>query len=277
MKKIIAAVLIVFILCTLCACSEEKEKKISGSKTEHITIDALCVDDDYRDSDNSPLRLVYLFYTLNAGNENLKIDSLHTELKFDDTNAYTSEHIPSACEYAPSYYYSSYIEDVYTNTSLKVVATFKIPETELVSGKTITIEDSQLPDEERLHLKTSDIKHFSGREAVGKAADPEGYAVLQEKREGADAELTAQVKELINGYEWNFYVNSISYKISFREENEFFLETSLGLNNGGTYSIQKGYIFCTYPSNNHTVEIPYEITEGEIDLDLLKAFDVQEG
>lgn len=280
MKKMFALILTLALCLTVCACgaggtAEDQQGSGSVTSTEHMTIDGIFVDDSYRDKEESPLRLVYLFYTLTAGDTNLKIDSKYTNLTIGEANTYESENIPGACDYAPSYYYGDYIQDVYVGESLKVVATFKIPEGDLAAGKSITLSDDQNPDAAEISMTTDDIQHVNGAEEVAKAADPEGYAQAVESREEADAETTALVKSQLNGYQWDFYVNNTSYRIEFWANDNFKVTTALG-GNSGTYSVRKGYVFCTYPSTGYVVEIPYEITDGSVDLDCVAGFDIRQ-
>lgn len=270
MKKIIVFILVFLLLATGCG-----KKDVKKTETPHIIVDGICVDDSYKDDADESLRMVYLFYTLNSGDQNLEIDSKYTELIFEETNTYSSEHYPGVCKYMGSYYYSSYIEKVYLGSTIKVVATLEIPEAELVHGRKITIRDNQLPDEEELLLLTDDIQHFNSVEEIAKVMDPTAYAEEMQKREPADSSTTEMVKNLLNGYYWSFYVNFTSYKLEFSEPNTFSVTTSLG-SNSGTYLVKKGYIVCTYPSTGNSVEIPYEIKEEKIELDAVAAFDVKE-
>lgn len=279
MKKKLALILTLVLCLTAGACGaggtdgEAQQGTGSITNTEHMTIDGIFVDDSYRDKEESPLRLVYLFYTLTAGDSNLKIDSKYTRLTIGEANTYESEIIPGSCDYASSYYYGTYIQDVYVGESLKVAATFKIPEGDLAAGKSITLSDDQNPDAAEISMTTDDIQHVNGAEEVAKAADPEGYALDMERREEADAETTALVKSQLNGYRWDFYVNNTSYRIEFWADNNFKVTTALG-GNSGTYSVRKGYVFCTYPDTGYMVDIPYEITDGTVDLDCVAGFDV---
>ena len=56
--------------------------------------------------------------------------------------------------------------------------------------------------------------------------------------------------------------------------NSFEVRTSVGITNQGTYSVRNGYIFCTYASNGNTIRIPYEIVNGDVEMDVTEAFDV---
>lgn len=239
-----------------------------------ISIDAIAVDDSWRDDEESPLRMVYLFYTVTAADTNLEADSVYTEMTINGSNTYESENYPGTCDYLSSYYYSSYIEDVFMGTSLKVACTFQIPEADLAAGRSITFTDHNYPEMDDLSMSTDDIQHFDGVEAMAEAIDPEGYQAELEKRAEADPERTEMVKNQINGYYWTCYVNSTTYELEFWADNNFEVRTSLGTSNSGTYSVRNGYIFCTYPDTGFTVEVPYEITDEGFDLDIIAAFDV---
>ena len=183
------------------------------TSTDYMTVDGICVDDSYAEDDSS-LKMVYLFYTLTAAKENLQIDSKYTTLTVDGANSYQSDNYANnaaAAKFAPNYYYGSYLRDVYTGESKQVSATFKIPEGDLAAGKTITLSDDQIPEADKLELKTDDIQHFENGEAIAKAMDPEGYAAEMEKRKEADADIANQAKGLMNGYQWEFYVNKSAF------------------------------------------------------------------
>ena len=287
MKKLATLLAAAALMLSLAACGngagtpssaepEANEPETVGN--EYITINGICVDDSYQDDEGSPLKLVYVFYTLSATGENLQIDSNYMDLTAESGNAYESAYYPddaSACDFTPNYYYSSYIEDVYTGTSIQVASTFKIPEGDLAAGRTITLSDSQLPDMEGLSLSTDLVRRFADQEEMAQAMDPEGYAAEMDRRAEADADTAEEVKSLVNGYYWSFYINSITYELEFWAEDNFEVRTSLGTSGTGTYSVRNGYIFCTYPDTGYTVEVPYEIVDGEIDLDTIAAFDVR--
>ncbi len=256
--------------------SDIPEEPVYVYETDNVKIEGLYVDTSYRDKDNSPLRLVYMFYTLTATDENLKIDSNYTKLTIGK-NSYESEHIPKACKYMDSYYYSSYIENVYIGASLKVVATFKIPEGELTAGKTITISDTQMPNEENLLMLTDDIVSCDGIEAIAALADEEGYNNEMYLRQDADAATTQWVQSQVNGYYWWCYVNYTKYELEFASKNKFEVRTSLGTKQSGTYVVKNGYIVCTYSSTGYVIEVPYTKEDGQIKLDIASTFDVKEG
>ena len=240
-----------------------------------MTINGICVDDSYQDKDGKPLKLLYLFYTITADDTNLEIDSKYTNM-YIGNNSYSSDHyadVASACKYTRNYYYGSYIKDVYVGESMNVVATFYIPEGELTESKTVTLEDHQIPGIHAVSFDTSDVVYYADGEEIAMAMDPEGYEVSMYEREEADAATTKQVQKLLNGKYWSFYVNNLAYKLSFTSPNKFTVTTAYS-NSSGTYSVRNGYIFCTYPNNGYTVEIPYEIVDGKMDLDTIAGFDV---
>lgn len=249
-----------------------------AGETGLVTVNGICVDNSYEDSDGAPLKMVYLLYTLTAADTNMKIDSNYMEMTINGKNSYTSEGYAdkaSAAKFMPNYYYSSYIKDVYIGTTIQVAATFKVPEGDLAAGRTITLSDSQIPGIEALRLSTDDIQYFDSGEELAAAMDPDGYAQILVSREEADAERTAFVKNYVNGRYWAVYVNNIAYKISFSADNNFVVTTALG-SNQGTYSVRNDYLFCTYPDTGYVIEIHYEIVDDTVDLDVTEAFDVRD-
>ena len=249
-----------------------------SQESGQISIDAICADDSYRDGDNSPLRKVYLFYTLTPGNTNLSIDS-KTYVKVNNANEYQSSSDSEAMKYIKNYYNSVNLETVYVGTSQKVLACFTIPEGDLTAGKALTFRDSQIPAIENIHLTTDDIQHFNGIEEIAAAVDPEGYKEKIYLREEADADLTQKVVNAVSGMRYScsisYYVSSIRYSIEFSSDKRFTVETSFsGTGGDGTYSVRNGYIFCTYDSTGYTIEIPYNFNDdGSIYLDVIYAFD----
>lgn len=273
MLKFIKTMLCALMVLTLTACGGSAEKIVT--ETDHITIDGICVDDSYKNKDNASLKKVYLFYTLHANDTNLEYDSKYTDLIINETNKYTSEHYPRSGTYMPNIKYTSYIQDLYVGESAKVLATFEIPAADLEAGKTITFDDNQLPDEEKLKLSTDTIVHYNNEKEIAKAMDPQGYASEMDLRKDADSATVNKVKNAMNGYYWSFYVNSTSYKLEFSEPNNFYIETSF-LSNTGTYSVKKGFIVLKY-GNGTEVEIKYDYVDGEVKLYAADAFDVREG
>lgn len=270
MKKITALILALMMVLSLVACGGGgSAKSVMSSKT--VNIDAVCVDDSYRDDNESPLRMVYVFMTVTPADENMKSGSTTLSMTIGESNSYDAENYPSANKYADSYYYSSYLEDIYVGTAFKLVSTILVPEGDLAAGKTVTLSSSSIDGLDDIHFSTDDIQHFNSDEEVTKAADPDGYAAAMAAREPADGETAAFVKSYITSYTFNLYMNGISYALSFQGDN-FSLQTQLGTN-GGTYVIQKEYIVCTYDSNNYSVEIPYTIEGDKVDLDTVTAFD----
>ena len=242
-----------------------------------MTVDGVFVDDSYEGKENKSLKMVYLFYTLTAQDKNLQIDSKYTKMHIGE-NVYESDHFADeaqACKFAVSYYYGSYIEDVYVGESKKVVATFYVPEGDLTGGKTVTFEDSQIPGLEAIRLNTDEFQHAGSPEEIACIVDAGGFEQNMYDREKADDATTKKVRELLNGKTWSFYVNNMAYELSFAKKNKFTVKTSFS-ENSGTYSVRNGFIFCTYPDTEYTVEIPYKIVDGKMDLDTIGGFDVMQ-
>lgn len=289
MKKLIAMLLVLVFALSLCACGAKEGNK-DGDKNnaetaesavmsnENVTVEGIYVDSSYDDGDDSSIKMVYAFLTVKATDENLVISSNCTYLTVNESNTYDSAFHKYACDFAPSYYYSSFNEDVYVGNEAKLALTFEIPEGDLTGSKTITLENSSFPLE-GIEFTTDEIVFCDSPENVGEQADPAGYAEAMDKYLPVDAETEAMVKEQINGYYWEFYVSVgtmvQTHEIEFYDPNEFEVRSSFGAN-GGTYEITKGYIRVTYSTNNETYNIPYEFADGEILLDCNAAFSIYE-
>lgn len=274
MKKILSLLLALVMVFSLCACGEAAPENTLS--TDYMDITGIYVDNSYDDGKDGKLGLLYIFYTVHTEAENLSIDSKSAKITVGDVNTYESEHIPDACDYAKSYYYSSYLEDVYAGDELKVVETFKVAKGDLETGKSITFDKHQVPDTEKLYFSTDDIVFCENAKEIAKNADPEGYEEEVRAREEADEATKKKVKNAINGYYFSFYVNPMSYKLEFISPNKFEL-SALGNTNSGTYTVRNNYIFLKYSSSDYTVELPYSFDEtGKIELDVVAAFDSKE-
>lgn len=306
MKKALSLLLVLIMCLSLCACgskaisqetippdtalpqANEMETAVSAEdeteptallankETAHCRLEGIYVDNSYADGDNTSLKMVYVFYTAFTNDQNLSICSKYSELGFESGNSYSSEyHSKSCCDYIPNYYASNYLEDIYIGESLKVVSTFLVPYAEFERDGLITVQPYGIPYEERLAFSSEDVQFFESADSLAQAIDPEGYAEIVALHQPADEQTCAKVKKAINGYYWSFYVNSTSYVIEFWAPNKFEVRVkALGITNGGTYTIQKGYVVCTYDSNGASVEIPYSWGTDDIDLNLPDAFDV---
>ena len=246
------------------------------TKTDHCELERICVDRSYTDKDNSSLKIVYVFYTVSTQNQNLKVSSKLSQLVFDSGNSYSSEHLSKSCTgYMPNYYNSNYIENIYVGQSLKVVSTFLVPDGEFATGELFTVMPNGLPSGETMKFASADVEYFDSPEELAQTVDPEGFAQMEEKHQVADAQTTAQVKNAVNGYQWSFYVNSTSYEIEFFAPNRFEVRVrALNVCNGGTYTVENGFVVCTYDNSDLQVEIPYEMKPDDIDLKVTDAFDV---
>lgn len=260
--------------------AKENYEKIEVIKeTDYVTIDGICVDDTYETEQNSSLKLVYLFLTLKANDKNLDIDSVYMNLKVGESNIYTSQILKENAKFIKSYLYSSYVEEIFTGENKKILVTFLIPKGDLEKGKRITLEDPQIPDIDKIKFNTDEIKHFNGPEEVAIQMDPKGYKEINELKADADKSTVDTVKSLINGYTFSVFTNMTTYNLSFEADNNFTMQAAIGSSalpgQSGTYSVKKGYIFCTYNSNGVTLEIPYKIENGKINLDIEDAVSIR--
>lgn len=246
-----------------------------NTETDYMTVEGIYVNNSYQDEDG--LKMVYLVYTLHA-EENLEIDSTYMYMTIDNKNEYESKVYSDAYQYMNNIYYSSYLEDLYVDDSMKVLATFKVPAADLESGKSIKLEDSQIPDIGKISLSTDDIIYVSNIEELAAKIDPQSYSEESEKRKPADESTTQKVRNSLNGYYFTFYAYPASYRLEFYAPNNFVIESTLNgstISNTGTYTVQNGYISLYYQSNENTVEIAYDFgSDGEINLYAADAFAV---
>lgn len=258
------------------AAARETFDSLSVLETAHVTIDGIYVDDSYSNPDYPGTKLVYLFFTAKAPDGNYKVSSRLIDMTFEGVNTYESEMYPydtgAGAKFASSYHYDSSLTDVFIGNGTKVAATFRIPEGELEPGRAVSIDDGNYANFDGTKLYTDDFIHMDGAEAIAEAVDPEGYAAEIKRREPADSGTAQTVQSLLNGYMWTFWTTypvSTTYEIEFWDPNNFEVRTSLlPGGNGGTYEITNSYIMCTYSSNGTTIEIPYQLSNGDIELDL---------
>ena len=246
-------------------------------ETDVVKVDGFYVDNSHQESDGSPLKMVYVFLTFKPSQSNFKVDSKYTDLVIGE-NTYSSDFYKNACKFTPSYYYSSFIEDIYVGTECKLALTFKVPEGDLQPGKDVTMSDSSF-SLDGLLFSTDDLVVCESAEEIGSLADPEAYAEIAYMRELADEETTKKVQKLINGYYWQFYVtlgtSLTKYELEFYSPNEFEVRTPY-LSNNGTYEVHNGYIFLYYYTSDTPVEIKYEFQDGDVALYCADAFSIYE-
>ena len=240
-------------------------------ETNYMTIDGVYVDDSYSTSDNENMRFLYIFYTAHTNDKNMKIDSKSMYVTINDTNTYKAARSKKEIRYMRNYYNGAYLKEVYVGDEIKFVETFEIPKGELEPGRSITITKDQIPDSDKIKFTTDDIVHCESPEEVGELADPEGYEEEMWALEDADSETEAAVKNEINGYQWDVNTNSMTYQIEFWDPNNYELRTSFNTS-GGTYEVKNGYIICTNDIGG-TIEIPFTYEDGEVDVDVIAAFD----
>ena len=279
MKKLLSIVLLLSLALSLVACGGTAAGNQSVTSNENITVDGLYVDTSYTDSENTALKMVYAFLTINATDTNLSVDCKYTKLNIGENNSYESDFYKGACKYMPNYYYSSFVKDVSVGTELKLAMTFKVPQADLEGSKTITFSDTSFPFD-GIKMNTDDIVSCSSIEEIGQKADTDGCATMVEKYASADQATIDHVKSNLNGYYWSFSVGVgstlVKYELEFMAPNKFEVR-SMGMSNTGTYEVTNGFLLCTYPSNNHTVEIPYDFnSNGELTLECTKAFSIYE-
>lgn len=122
MKKIVALMLSVVMMISLCACGEA-DGNGNSLENDQLTIDAIAVDDSYIDDENDALTMVYLFYTVHAEDSNLDgICSMTPDMTINGENQYMSEIYYDkslATTLCSSYYYDNVIEEIYIGDNKK--------------------------------------------------------------------------------------------------------------------------------------------------------------
>lgn len=273
MKKIIVALMLsVATLFAFTGCGNTVAENLSN---DMVSIDGVYVDNSYEDKDSDVLKLLYVYYTVTPSDSNVSFSS-RISMNVGD-NSYNSDIFAKAADYSSSYYYSSTIKDLYKGEDgFKVLSIFKVPVTEFNGEEPvfITLDDSDI-DFSGITISSESIVYEEGSQAIAKAADPEGYKAECERREAASSADEAYVKDHINGYYWDFYVNNTSYKIEFYAPNNFELTTIAGTVTG-KYTVLNGYVSVKNDSNGYVTDIPWSKGDDDIKLDVADGYDVSQ-
>lgn len=251
--------------------SPEKDQDAVVTETDYMTIEGLYVDNSYSTEDNENIRFLYVCYTAHTKAENLSIDCKSMKLTVNDVNTYKAARSKKEIRYMRNYYNGAYLKKVNIGDEVKFVETFEIPRAELEPGRSIRISKSQIPDSDKIRLRTDDIVFLDSPEKVAETVDPEGYEKEKWALEDADNEVTSAVKNEINGYQWEVNVDKFKYVIEFWEPNNYELRTSFNTS-GGTYVVKNGYIICTNDIGG-TIEVPFTYEGGRVKVDSISAFD----
>ena len=157
-KRMLSLPLSAWFLLALCACGGGGAPTFDlHTETAYTHIDGLYVDTDYQDPEGQDRHMLYLFYTVYTPDQPLSVRSDATQLTVGEGETYSAEHYTGQCRLMPSYYYSSYLQDVSVGTPLAVVETFRIPAEVLTSGQAITLTNAQIPEMDQLILSTEDL------------------------------------------------------------------------------------------------------------------------
>lgn len=269
MKRLVLSLLTALAAVVLSSCGQDA---VIGTETNYLHVDGLYVDTAYQDPAGGDPLMVYLFYTVFTPDQTLSVDSRSTVLTIDGEGSFSAAHYPGQCDFMASYYYSSYLEDVYVGAPLAVVETFLIPRSALEEGKSISLANQRIPEMDQLTLFTDDLIPCQGAAAVAQAADPTGYGRIVALHAPASAEATAQVQAAVNNLSWSCYLDSNAYQVTFSAPDGFAISTPLERYRG-TYVVEEGFLVCQNPRGD-AVEIPYAWEDdGSLSLDLLAAFD----
>ena len=269
MKRLVLSLLTALAAAALCACGQDV---VIGTETDYIHVDGLYVDTAYQDPAGGDLLMVYLCYTVFTPDRTLSVDSRSTALTIHGAGSFPAAHYPGQCDFMASYYYSSYLKDVYVGAPLAVAETFLIPRSALEEGQAITLANQRIPEMDQLTLSTDDLILCPGEEAVAQAADPTGYDRMLDLHTPASPAAAAQVQAAVNGLSWSCYIGANAYQVTFSAPDGFAISTPQE-DYQGTYAVEEGFLIC-HPPDGDPVAIPYAWEgDGSLALDLLAAFD----
>lgn len=273
MKKKLLGIVLAIMLIGLTGCGNGKEQTAKNElvlESTHLKVDGIYVDESYKDEN---LALVYLFYTVNADDENIELASSSIKIKINDKNYYDSTVEKDFTPIYTNYYYGTIVKKIYVGKSYKMCSTFKIARGELADSKTITLDNYNISDINKIKFKTDDIKKMENMAKISEDLDKSTYETKyneqQDKITDVDSNTVNKVRNELNGYYFDFYVNVgtklVKYKIEFASPNNFTVSTALGLSNSGTYDVKKSALILNYQTGmSNTIYYGYE--DGEITL-----------
>lgn len=272
-KKIFNLFLAIVILFGITGCgSFNNNNNKTNLESEHIKIDGIYQDESFKDND---LGLLYIFYTVNAGDDNIATSSASTNLKVEGKNEYKST---LAKDYIPSYtnyYYGTFIKNIYVGKSYKMCSTFKIAKGDLEGSKTITLNNVDIDDMSNIKLNTDNIKKMKNIEKISEDLDKTTfdlkYSAYQDKMSDIDQTTINKVRNDLNGYYFEDYCNLGNTvkkcKVEFEAPNKF--TVTFGVSNSGTYEVKKGVITLDY-GKGPQIFLDYSYEDGEIYITNLK-------
>lgn len=281
-RKLMGILVVVLALFLVTGCGEDKT---DGGKTdvkdtmksEHIKVDGVYIDESFEDPN---LSLVYLFYTLDASEENLETSSKSMKMMVNGKNEYDSTVLKDFIPKYTDYYYSDFIEKIYVGNTFKMSSTFKVAKGDLKDSKKITLINSSISSIDKIEFTTDDIKTMSDIGEISKDLDKAVYDKRfndeQSKMAAADATEVTKFQTAVNGYMWEFYVTVgtqlAKYEIEFSAPNTFVVSNSYGLSNSGTYDVRKGAVILNYNTGLSNT-IYYDYSSGDVTfLNMSEAF-----
>ena len=86
------------------ATPEEVVEEGSVTENDNVRVEGIYVDSSYVDQDGAPLKMVYVFATVKAGDTNMSTASTYKDMTIG-TNTYSCEFYKNSTLYMPNYYY----------------------------------------------------------------------------------------------------------------------------------------------------------------------------
>lgn len=242
---------------------------------ENAQIDGVFVNEGYVDKDRKSMTEILVCYTFTAGSKGIGVTGNKSVLAFGSGNTYRSSYRHNSCISFGNYYAGSNYESAVFGDKLRIVDTFVVPKAELTVGGTITLTNtsaSALVGE--VKLTADQFVSCKSVEEIAKIVDPEGYKERKHALTEANSTIKNKVRKELNGYYWDFWVNNLTYRISFKQST--YTLTSMGIRTTGKYTICNGFIILKNDSTGALSYAPYTFENNHFDLDIWKGFDYTE-
>lgn len=240
-------------------------------ETEHMRFDAAYIDRSYVGKYGNQKLLI--FFTVTANNSDMYADSSDIQIVIEGNRFYEAKFLgQSAFElhYTRNYLYTGFSIHMLSGTQQSFVATFLIPEKDLVPGKAISISHNSLSKFEKLLFYTDDILYYEDGIELAQTIDPDGYDDFLRLTEKADAQTAETVARVLSVLEYSFSIDGKRYSMGFTLKNHtpcFSVKPHGQYTRQGEYEVLKGYLSCTYSDNGYSFLVPYTLEPDGPDKD----------
>lgn len=169
-------------------------------QTDHMRMEGLVVDQSAVSQSDPDLALLYLFYTVTAGEDGLAVNSGDTGVVIDG-GTYTCTRVPNSSFYLPNYYCGEDMKDVAAGHDQKVMESAWVSRRALEAGGDITLIGTDAPDGENIRLEASDVLWLDSVREVAQVMDMDGYQDVTRN--------TLAIGDTITTDEYEFTLNNV--------------------------------------------------------------------